>query len=296
MHNYNKQLQQITAPIIKTLNKQSPDQDTLIIAASHLEMDILPQLYSHLNQLKFVETLNVLLYTRGGDINAARRVALLLHEYCNCLNIVAPYHCQSSGTLLALGASTIYYSPLSIFTAIDPHLHGNQGEQSAALSSADIKLFNEMSQDWFNTELADQNNMLAMLCDHIFPPTLTSFYRTVLEVKEIAKELLTLTGQHCQTTQAHIIDTLMFSFHSHDYAVTGKQLCELGLPCENNHELNQAVWPIVEYFNQSLGGGNRSDLEQAWCDTTIVSSTKVSSRWKDMKGLNPSWSVNTGCL
>ena len=292
MTEFNDKIDIIASPVIKELNKKLTDQATIVIAASHLDINMLPEIYNHLNYIGFNKTLNVVLYTKGGDVNATRRIALLLKNYCETLNIIAPYYCQSSGTLLALSANTLYYSQLSIFSAIDPHLHGGKEEQDTALSSADIKLFSSMSKDWFNTEITDESNMLGMLCEHIFPPTLTAFYRTVLEVKEIAEELLRSAGQYSETTQQHIIETLMFSFHSHDYAVTGLQLAELDLPCQNDEALNQIVWPLVEYFSQYLGGGNRRELSEPWCDSIIISSGRLSTRWKDMSGLNPQWTIS----
>lgn len=292
-HEFNEKMNAAASPIIKKLNKKLAEQPILVIAASHFDMNLLPEIYNHLNSISFNKTLNVLLYTRGGDVNATRRIALLLKHYCDKLNIIAPYYCQSSGTLLALSANRLYYSQLSIFSAIDPHLHGGQGEQDTALSSADIKLFSSMSKDWFNTEITNESNMLGMLCDHVFPPTLTAFYRTVLEVKEIAEELLRSAGQHCKITQQQIIETLMFSFHSHDYAVTGSQLAELDLPCQNDESLNQIVWPLVEYFSQYLGGGNRRELNESWCDSCIISCGRLSTRWKDMSGLNPQWTISS---
>lgn len=289
---FNENIHKITTPAINKLQKELDDHPIIVIAASHIDMAMLSELYNHLNNIGYQNTINIVIYTRGGDINAARRVALLISDYCDHFNIIAPYYCQSSGTLLALAANTIYYSPLSIFSAIDPHLHGGQEDNCAALSGADIKLFSKMSKEWFETEISPQSNMLGMLCEHIFPPTLTAFYRTVLEVKEIAHELLQRAGKHKKTSQSNIIEALMFSFHSHDYAVTGQQLEELTLPCINNNQINAITWPIIEAFIDFIGGGNRADLDSPWCDTIIVSSHRLASRWKDTSGLNPKWQIN----
>lgn len=290
---FNENIHEIAIPTINKLQKELDNHPVIIIAASHLDMTMLSELYNHLSNIGYQSTINIVIYTRGGDINAARRIALLISDYCDHFNIIAPHYCQSSGTLLALGANTIYYSPLSIFSAIDPHLHGGQEDGCTALSSADIKLFSKMSKEWFDAEISPESNMLGMLCEHIFPPTLTAFYRTVLEVKEIAHELLMLEDKHSNTSQNNIIEALMFSFHSHDYAVTGKQLEALTLPCINNNEINAITWPVIEAFIGLIGGGNRADIESPWCDTVIVSSQRVASRWKDTSGLNPKWQVNS---
>ncbi|NOU52486.1 hypothetical protein HG263_18395 [Pseudoalteromonas sp. JBTF-M23] len=273
------------------INDTLQGSKVITLAASHIDMSILPTLNRHLKSTPKSDKLALLLYTRGGDVNAARRIALLLRHYCNHLSIIAPYCCQSSGTLLALSADVIYYTPLSVFSAFDPHLEGGDEGNIVSLSSADVKLFKDMAHEWFNLDIAEQSNMLGMLCEHIFPPTLTSFYRTVCEVKKIASEHLTLANIVCPTTKDEILNSLLLGSYSHDYAISGEQLNTLGINCIQNNYIEDNTLPFVEIFELHLGAGNRESLDAPWCDSVIMSPTLLSTRYKKPSGLNPQWST-----
>lgn len=281
------------SPLIEQVEKTN-NSKCLTLATAHIELGILPKLYEYLENIGQCETLDLILYVRGGDINATRKIALLIREYCKKLNVIAPYFCQSSGTILSLAADTIHCGPLSIFSAIDPHLEGGlEGANQFSLSSADIKSFSQMSEKWFDITSTDKNSMLAMLCENIFPPTLTSFYRTVLETEEIAAQLLSY-NQKCTEERAKAsVKQLMFDFHSHDYCVTGEQLQQMGIKCELSSSLAKQSWPLMKLFSQVIGAGSRDNIEDAWCDLIIADKTSVSMRYKDMSGLAPVWKDQT---
>ena len=56
------------------------DSRVLVLAASHLDMELLPALYRHCRALAPARRLDVVLHGRGGVVHAARRIALLLRE------------------------------------------------------------------------------------------------------------------------------------------------------------------------------------------------------------------------
>lgn len=278
----------LAASLQEVANKT--DGNVIVIGATHLDLDLLPKLYSLLGNMEFRPRLDVILYTRGGDINATRRIALLLREYCTELHIHAPYYCQSSGTLLCLSADHIYFGIMSIFSAIDPHLHGSTEDSSTtALSSADIKHFSQMSEDWFNYKESANEDMLAMLCQSIFPPTLTAFYRTVKEAQQIAHEMLSM-GHSLETQRAQkIIEKLMFGYFSHEYCITGEELRKLGLNFIRDVELSTITWEIAHDLANLVGGGNRNSLDDPWCDGILCNSFLIYQREKSLQNLKPKW-------
>jgi len=64
--------------------------------------------------------LDLLMYTRGGDTNAVWPIVSLLREFDPDFQVLVPYRCHSSGTLLCLGAKRIVLGPLSELSPIDP--------------------------------------------------------------------------------------------------------------------------------------------------------------------------------
>jgi hypothetical protein len=64
--------------------------------------------------------IDLCLYTRGGDTNAVWPIVSLVREFDPDFEVLVPFRCHSSGTLLALGAKRIVLSPLSELSPIDP--------------------------------------------------------------------------------------------------------------------------------------------------------------------------------
>ena len=69
--------------------------------------------------------LDLLVYTRGGDINSVWPIVSLLREFDLDFEVLVPFRCHSAGTLLALGAKKIVLTPLAELSPIDPST-GNQ--------------------------------------------------------------------------------------------------------------------------------------------------------------------------
>ncbi|MGH8052063.1 MAG: SDH family Clp fold serine proteinase [Arenimonas sp.] len=265
----------------------------LVFAASHLEIEILPVLYEQLLEIGKVERLDVVLQGRGGVVNGARRIALLLRQFTDHLGFIIPHYCESSCTILALAADEIVAGDLAIFSPIDPHLHGSVGAEGevSAFSCLDIKLFSEMSADWFGVSSEEARlQSLSILCNSIFPPTLTGFYRTTLELKQIGEELLKfqLPEKSNEFRQA-IITKLMFGYHSHNYAITGHQMEEIGLNIRRDHEVEKLAWDISKVLQGMVGGGLRQSADEPWNDVLLVCSDSMKIRQKRNDGFIPSW-------
>jgi hypothetical protein len=69
--------------------------------------------------------IHVCLYTRGGDTNSVWPIVSVIREFDPDFEVLVPFRCHGSGTLLALGARRIITVPLSELSPIDPST-GNQ--------------------------------------------------------------------------------------------------------------------------------------------------------------------------
>jgi hypothetical protein len=261
---------------------------TLVFGASNIEIDLLPPLYEALRCVGRMPALDVVVYLRGGEVNAARRLALLLHELTDRLRFIVPHHCESSGTLMALAAHEIVAGPLALFSPIDPHLTGaeSNGNSPSALSSQDIRQFAKMSQEWFGLDAQEARaKALPLLCDNIFPTTLTSFYRSTQEVEAIGEELLAL---HMPTsaaeTRSAIVRALLYDFHSHNFALTGDDMRKLGLPVVRDAAIEEIAWDIACHVRRLIGPESRASLQGDWRDALIATgeATTVRRRSREM--------------
>ena len=192
-----------------------------------------------------------------------------------------------------MSADEIIAGDLAIFTPIDPHLHGSSGDgnDASALSSQDIKAFAQMSESWFGVD-ADEARMqsLSLLCNSIFPPTLTAFYRSTLELQKIGEELISYQLPTVSKEQQQaIVHKLMSGYYSHGYSITREEMTELGLNIVTHYEVESPAWRISQHIQQTVGGALRSHAEQPWCDVLIATNETLISRERRSDGLMPTW-------
>ncbi len=266
----------------------------LVFAASHLELELLPELYDTLRGLGRPARLDVVFYCKGGVVNAARRIALMLHEFTGHLTFIVPHRCESSGTITALAAREIIAGPVAVFSPIDPQLQASvsaQAEGPLSISSEDVRLFSQMARDWFGMEEADaKRQAMSVLFENIFPTTLTSFYRSILEARSICAELLSLHMAHePEARRAGIADQLLFGHHSHTYALSRDDMAALGLPIRRDEPAEELAWEIARVLRGTLGGGVRRSEEDDWFDAIFATRAGVRRRRRGLGGLEPVW-------
>lgn len=259
---------------------------TLALSASRLDLDLLPPLYETLRTLGRAERLNVVVQCRGGEVNAARRIALLLHEFADRLTFVVPHCCESAGTVMALAAHEIVAGPMAIFSPIDPHLSadGAAGSGPSAMSAEDIRQCWRMMRDWFGLDEGEAKaRALQLLGENIFPTTLTSFHRSTRELERIGAELLARhMGDRPPAIRAEIVSTLLYGFDSHAYALTADDLRGIGLPVVRDARVDAVAWEIVRALRRIAGPESREREEADWHDAAIATVDGVQRRLRRM--------------
>lgn len=273
--------------------EQSLQQPVMVLACSSLDADLLPALYNTLSTVPQSNQVSILLYGHGGEINVARRVALLLYEKFQRVDFIIPYYCQSSFTTLALSGYRLYTGPMSSFSPIDTHLEISADEQGSpsALASEDIRLFPSMAQEWFSVNSTqDADALFASVTSHIFPTTLTSLYRSIKEQQQIAHELVALNESITdQQIRDNIVKQLMFGYHSHSYALTGKDMSDLGLTVAADDDLFKLAWNAVCRITSIIGGQARKSPEDPRNDCLIMTAKTMCIRQHSPNAYRPCW-------
>ena len=82
--------------------------------------DVIPILFRHLELIGNRKNIDLLLYTRGGDMVAPIRIVKLIRNYCKKFSVLVPFRAHSAGTLIALGADEIVMTKLGELTPVDP--------------------------------------------------------------------------------------------------------------------------------------------------------------------------------
>lgn len=264
------------------------DSRVLVMAASNLDIALLPALYAQCNAMGPVSRLDVVLHGRGGVVHAARRIALLLRGQARHLAFLVPYHCESAATMLTLCADEIIAGELALFSPIDPQLHGVDGSIFSAL---DIRAFGEMAEQWFGlSAAAAREQALALLCQGVSPPGLGAFYRSTQEMAQIAGELLAfqMPGPDDAPRQ-RIVQQLMSGYHSHGYAITRAEMASLGLRMTRDIEAEQLAWAMSLMLQDHIGGARRQSPEASWHDALLASRDGIATRRVQPGGMAPQW-------
>ncbi|HEY6942125.1 SDH family Clp fold serine proteinase, partial [Dokdonella sp.] len=226
----------------------------LVLFATTIDRDILPDLHEACMSIGRTDRLDVVLITRGGVVNDARRVALMLRSVAGHLAFIVPHHCESSGTLLALAADEIVAGDLAIFSPIDPHLDGAVGGEASSLSWLDVTSFSEMADAWFSIDRRQAGvELLRLLCASVSAHALTMFYRASKEMHDTALELMAHPLRRASSTQRErIVSELMGGYRSHNYAITAQQLAGLGLNVARDTHVEEAAWALAMCLREHL--------------------------------------------
>lgn len=264
------------------------DSRVLVLAASHLEMELLPTLYERCGERPRAKRLDVVLHGRGGAIHAARRIALQLRAQAEQLSFIVPYHCESAATLLTLCGDEIIAGDLALFSPIDPQLSGADG---SSFSGLDIQRFGDMAEQWFGVPADEaRQQSLALLCGSVFPASLGAFYRTTLEQQQIAEELLAhQLPEKDAAFRRQLAGQLISGYHSHHYAITREEMAALGLRVRGDAAAELPAWRISRLLQDHIGGAQRNSEDDPWCDALLATRDGVSERHKRPGGLAPSW-------
>ena len=281
------QIESFALPEISLLAEHRQSR-VLVLSATKLELEQIPELFELMTQLGYSDKLDVVLYGRGGEINATRRIALLLNEFCQQLSFIVPHYCQSAFTLLALSGNEIVSGELAMFSPIDPGLTSHTAASGApdTLSSEDIRLFFKMTEQWFGIqESAAKQQAMASLMGSIFPANLTALYRANLEQKYIGEELL---GIH-QPGKQHIVEQLMEGYHSHHFSLSGKDLENLGLKVSRDEKCENLAWSIARKLNAVLGSRAMQSVEDPLTDTLFATEQGIKIRQRHPHVPAPKW-------
>lgn len=225
--------------------------------------DAIPVFYEHLNLSEKGKPLDLLLYTKGGDVLTALRLVELIYEYTDRFSVLIPYRSYSAGTLISLGASEIIMGRMGELSPIDPKVSGIFNPSDPYNNSAKVPISVEDVSSYFTiaSELVGIHHeesltqIFSMLLNHIHPLALGSVYRTYSLIRSVAEKLLT---KHMNQNQHYmipnIIDYLTTKSYSHDYMITRKEARDsIKLPVIfAEGEMEMMIWQLYKDYEQDL--------------------------------------------
>lgn len=212
--------------------------------------------------------IDLCLYTRGGDTNAVWPIVNLVREFDPGFQVLVPFRCHSSGTLVALGAKHIVMGRLSELSPVDPTT-GNafnppdpiKGESGVRLgiSVEDVQAFREFVLRQISVQKdkdVDVNaeawrehavKLLAFLPERVHPVALGNVYRVLRQIQVLVKKLLSLNGDGSDTKLDDIVRALTTEFYSHQHMI-------------NRHEAKELLGGRVVHADETLDAA----LDELW--------------------------------
>lgn len=228
---------------------------------SRIAEDAVRPLFQHLLNLKLDEecqTIDLFLYSRGGDVSVPWRIATMFREFCKVLNILVSYKAQSAATLLSLGADSIIMSKKAELGPIDPTLVRATAGGEGVLPQQEISVEDVNSFISFVKEKANINDQVALaqitktLVDQIGPLALGSVNRQSSHIRLAARKLLTSRRDKMDEERINtIIETLTEKMYSHGHAIGRTEARDYGLPVIfPDNKTEDMMWRLyLEYEN-----------------------------------------------
>lgn len=234
---------------------------------SQISTEALEYFSDHLDRIGKVETISLLLYTRGGDTMAAWSLVNLIRQFCTKFEVIIPSKARSSGTIISLGADNIIMTKQATLGPIDPSLNSPlnpQNPQDPNNPAARLPVSVESIQGFFDFAkqelgLKSEENLkdiLIKLSEDVHPLVLGNIYRSRTQIQMVARKLLKKQlGLDKSEEIEKIISFLCSDSGSHDYAIYRNEAKdELGL---NIHKPNDEQYSNINSIFQDL----RTELE-----------------------------------
>jgi ATP-dependent protease ClpP protease subunit len=228
-------------------------------ALASIAEDAVRPLYDHLLSVGPTEKIDMLLYSRGGNVSVPWRIVSMIREFCNEFSILVPYKAHSAATLMSLGADQIVMGKKAELSPIDPTLMKVQMSEIAGppqeISVEDVNSYVSFIKERANiNDQAALSQTIALLVNNISPLTLGSVNRENSHIRLVARKLLTSRREKGEEARINsIIETLTEKIYSHGHAIGRKEAKEIGLPVILPEEtLEQSLWDLYLEYEKYL--------------------------------------------
>ena len=252
---------------------------------------MIPSLYDQLSSIGRQETLDLLLFTRGGDTEAPWRIVTLMREFCNRFAVLVPYRAHSAGTLLAMGANEIVMTPMGVLSPIDPsRSHPLLPRREGAAESEPISVQDMRHAMTFIRETAKPSDLttytpeamaqiVTALFDKIHPLAIGAIEQSYALAKLIGTRCLSthMTNTNGKVEIDGIVNKLCDDYKSHAYPICRNEARDIGLKVvDAPPDVDRAMIDLLKfYMARDVGfpktapkSGQTFKLNIAWLDST----------------------------
>lgn len=245
--------------------------------------DVTKVFFRHLEIFKVCGKVDLLIYTRGGDVLTPWRLVQLIKEYTTHFNVLVPYRCYSAGTLLCLGADEIVMGKMGELGPIDPSVVNafnpsdpNNPAARIPVNIEDVYSYLALAGEKAGVCSTDQQvKAFTLLVDRIHPLALGNVHRNYMLIRSLAKKLLSMHHQPMRESRIeHIVDHLTEKLYAHSHMISRSEaIKEINLMVTiPDKTLDDLMWSLYNDYSDELEldepfnpseqlRGTRSDFE-----------------------------------
>jgi len=233
---------------------------------AQIASDQVSQIINHLQKLDKTkdDSLDLFIYSRGGDVNTAWPLVNTIRNYFKKFNILIPVHAHSSATLISLGADKIVMSKTASLSPIDPTVanpfNPRENNQALGISVEDVAAFFSLAKDKDNVGINSEDNITQVfniLSKKVHPLALGNVKRSHSQIRLLAKKLLTLhpSTQLLPEKIDPIINELTEKFFTHNHSIFREEAKQTGLDgiiVDSTEEEESLFWSLYQDYEKEM--------------------------------------------
>lgn len=213
-------------------------------AETRIAADLLPYVARQLREIGRTSRIDLFLYSTGGDVMVGYRAVALIREYCDHFAVLVPFKCQSTATLIALGADEIVMLPEGQLSPVDPSINGPYNpmlpgipiQPGTPLPVLPVSVEEVVSYVHLAKEIGGiqgEAGLIAVferLTADVRPLALGQVYRARTQIRMLSRKLLQSHMLVEDTDRIEeIVKSLTEKLYSHDYLISRREAKSLGL-------------------------------------------------------------------
>lgn len=225
---------------------------------ARIAADVIRPIYDHLLALNNLSaergTLDLFIYSPGGDVSVPWPLVSMVRECYSRFNVLVPFRATSAATMIALGADTIVMGRKGELGPIDPTLTrlSDIGAPPAEVPIEDVSAYLDFIRTRAGiTDQAALAQCTNALAQQLQPMTLGSVNRMYSHIRLVAKKLLSSRSTKLDEERVRLLtETLTEKIYSHGHSISRREARELGLQVEPDvsPELESLLWDLyLEY-------------------------------------------------
>jgi hypothetical protein len=242
------------------------------VVGSQVGWDAVRFMRELLDSVGHVETIDLCLITRGGNILTPLRLISLLREFGKKVNVLVPYMALSAGTLIALGADEIVMGAMGELGPVDPSVSNQfnpileaediQGQANTKprpripISVEDVTSYLNFAKSNAALDSVGMAQAFTALTTRVHPLALGNILRNHNLIRHLAKALLLM---HMNATADKdkielIVKKLTEELFSHEYLITRDEASRIGLKAvKPSDKVENDMWQLYRLYEEYFG-------------------------------------------